>query len=71
MDMRKIDRNTNFRRNTYRNVKKNDSSNNSQKDELKEHIEEFKEVFFKAKDPSSSNVVLKEKSNEAPEGRFQ
>ena len=39
---------------------RNERSCNSQIDEVKEHVEEFKEVFLKAKDPTSSQTILEE-----------
>lgn len=66
MDMRNINMNPNYRRNTIINVRRNDSRNNSKKDELREHVEESKEVFVKAKDPSSSQDILEEQYFDGP-----
>ena len=60
MDMRNINMIPNFKRNNNINIRRNDSNNNSQQDELREHVEEFKEILVKEKDPSSSQIVLKE-----------
>ena len=67
MDMRNNNWNPNFRRKNSTNIKSNDNNNNSQKDKLKEHGKEFKEVFVKAKDPSSSHLVLEEQYFDAPD----
>ena len=58
MDRRIFNRNQNHRRNKRRSV-------DSLRDEMKEKIEDFKETLIKAKEPSSSHIVLEETHHDA------
>ena len=59
MDIRNLNKNQNYRRNNNNNNNKNHRGNiNRQREEIKEHAEEFKEVLVKAKEPTSSFVVV-------------
>ena len=69
--MRKNSRSPNLKRNLNKNDRRNDSTSDTHKDNVREHVDKFKEVFVKEKGPSSSHVVLEEKSNKLLEGMLK